>query len=270
MPCNKGIDVDVAWTALLGLRDGKNDKTITFNGLGAWSAVGPVTAKAQDLLNLYAPFLLKKPTVTGHLGQSMDGFIATQNGLSHYITGPENIVHLHRMRALADAILVGNKTVLNDDPQLTTRLITGPNPTRIVIDPTLRLSSKHRVFRNSEAATLILCGEDACQKPRRLSEHVEILPIPLHMGELDPKMCVHALTSRGLDRLFIEGGGQTVSKFVNAKVVHRLHITIAPIFLGAGRTGLQVHPTTNPNSAFQHDYQRYSMGDDMLFDYKLI
>ena len=65
----------------------------------------------------------ERPITVGHLGQSLDGFIATHAGESQYVTGEENILHMHRMRALCDAIVVGAGTVAADDPQLTTRLV---------------------------------------------------------------------------------------------------------------------------------------------------
>ena len=67
-----------------------------------------------------------RPLTVGHLGQSLDGFIATRSGDSQTVTGDDNIVHLHRMRALSDAVVVGYPhSVAADDPQLTTRLCAG-------------------------------------------------------------------------------------------------------------------------------------------------
>ena len=73
--------------------------------------------------------------VVGQIGQSIDGRIATVTGHSHYINGPAGLAHLHRLRALVDAVVVGVGTALADDPQLTVRRVTGPQPARVVIDP---------------------------------------------------------------------------------------------------------------------------------------
>ena len=64
------------------------------------------------------------------VAMSLDGFIATHSGESQFVTGEENIRHLHRMRALCDAVVVGAGTVAADDPQLTTRHVSGPSPVR--------------------------------------------------------------------------------------------------------------------------------------------
>ena len=78
--------------------------------------------------------------VVGQCGQSIDARIATASGHSHYINGAEGLAHLHRLRALVDAVVVGVGTALADDPQLTVRRVAGPNPARVVIDPNGRLA----------------------------------------------------------------------------------------------------------------------------------
>jgi diaminohydroxyphosphoribosylaminopyrimidine deaminase/5-amino-6-(5-phosphoribosylamino)uracil reductase len=269
MAASNPIDVNKAWSALLNHKLGIHDETVKFAGDGTWAVSAPIKQEGKDLLDLYTPFIPNRPTVIAHLGQSMDGFIATENGASHYITGPQNILHLHRMRALSDAILVGSKTVCNDDPQLTTRLVHGPNPIRIVIDPKLRLPAKHHIFTKSEAPTLILAGNDTRKETRLFSDHVEIIQLPISKGELAPELCLEALISRGLCRIFIEGGGHTISRFFNARAIDHLQIAVAPVFLGAGKAGLRVPPAPSPNVAVRNSFRSYHMGDDILYDYKL-
>src|SRR5882724_10160038 len=84
--------------------------------------------------------------VVGQIGQSLDGRIATESGHSHYINGAEGLAHLHRLRALVDAVVVGIGTVLADDPQLTVRRVAGPHPARVVIDPRGRLPAGARLL----------------------------------------------------------------------------------------------------------------------------
>ena len=264
------IDRDTVWHALLNMRRGISSKEVRFGSDGTCKVSGKTTKDVQDLLDLYSPFVVQdQPVVTAHLGQSMDGFIATTSGKSHYINGHENIVHLHRMRALADAVLVGSNTVGNDNPQLTTRLVDGPNPVRVVIDPTLRLNPKHYVFSQPDAPTLILCGEDVGEKTGLSAPHVEILPLPSVNGKIRPSDCCQILASRGLTTLLIEGGGKTVSQFVNAGTVHYLQIALAPIFLGEGKRGLQIPEVPGPNAASRLKTLKYHMGDDVLYHWRL-
>ena len=80
--------------------------------------------------------------VVGQIGQSLDGRIATPKGHSHYVNGDDGLAHLHRLRALVDAVVVGIGTVLADDPQLTVRRVSGPHPARVVIDPQRKASTR--------------------------------------------------------------------------------------------------------------------------------
>ena len=126
-----------------------------------WEAVLPADDPRYALIDLYLPICsatAAKPITVGHLGQSLDGFIATHAGESRWVTGQENILHLHRLRALCDAVVVGAGTVAVDDPQLTTRLVSGPNPLRVVLDPGRRLGDHHRVFNDDDAETLYVCA----------------------------------------------------------------------------------------------------------------
>src|SRR5437867_983279 len=122
-----------------------------------WEAVLPVDDPRHALIDLYLPICsatAARPVTVGHLGQSLDGFIATHAGESRWVTGQENVLHSHRLRALCDAVVVGAGTVAADDPRLTTRLVPGPNPLRVVLDPGRRLSTSHRVFSDAEADSI--------------------------------------------------------------------------------------------------------------------
>ena len=115
--------------------------------------------------SLYGP-LLQSPSaadgcfVLGRIAQSLDGRIAIASGASQWISGHEDIVHMHRLRALFDAVVVGARTVRADDPQLTTREVEGPSPVRVVLDTDRRLDARYRVFRD-HPRTLLLCASDA-------------------------------------------------------------------------------------------------------------
>jgi diaminohydroxyphosphoribosylaminopyrimidine deaminase/5-amino-6-(5-phosphoribosylamino)uracil reductase len=127
------------------------------------------TPSVLQMLDLYLPLCLGDESsnfVFGHVGQSLDAQIATSSGASRYVTGPENIRHMHCLRALCDAVVVGAGTVDRDDPQLTTRLVAGENPTRVVIDPELRLSSDRRLFNDDAAPTIVVCARGSRGKAR--------------------------------------------------------------------------------------------------------
>src|SRR5437016_715601 len=120
--------------------EGERDVLLWRPGAG-WEPMLDIDDPRKALVDLYLPICSAtraRPITVGHLGQSLDGFIATHAGESQWVTGQENILHMHRLRALCDAVVVGAGTVAADDPELTTRLVPGPNPLRVVIDPARR------------------------------------------------------------------------------------------------------------------------------------
>jgi diaminohydroxyphosphoribosylaminopyrimidine deaminase/5-amino-6-(5-phosphoribosylamino)uracil reductase len=228
----------------------------------------PAAPGIARLFELYLPVCVGRARpgfVFAHIGQSLDGQIATSTGASQYVTGPENIRHLHRLRALCDAVVVGASTVEHDDPQLTTRLVPGDNPVRVVIDPTLRLSQERKLFRDAAATTLVVCGA-AARRGRDRHGQAELVSLDSSTHELSPGAVVEALSRRGLRALFVEGGGVTVSRFLQARALDRLHLTVSPVFLGQGKPGIVLPAIDDLTSALRPNVRRFSLGDDVLFD----
>jgi diaminohydroxyphosphoribosylaminopyrimidine deaminase / 5-amino-6-(5-phosphoribosylamino)uracil reductase len=228
-------------------------------------ALPPNTAQMLELcLPLCAPHGTNA-FVYAHLGQSLDGQIATASGASQYVTSTENLQHMHRLRALADAIVVGAGTVERDDPRLTTRLVPGENPVRVVIDPSLRLPAERHVFRDGQAKTLIVCRAGR-PRPARFEPAVELVEIDSSAPELPPRAIVEALQKRGLRRLFVEGGGVTVSRFLAARALHRLHVAVCPLFIGRGRPGVVLPGVDRMEQTLRPSARRFLLGEDVLFD----
>jgi len=237
---------------------------------GAWTARIPLIPASAELLDLYLPLALAsrdRPLTVAHLGQSLDGRIATLNGASCYVTGPENLTHLHRMRALSDAIVVGAGTVACDDPQLTTRRVAGPHPVRVVLDPRRRLAADHGLFHDRTAPTLLVCAEQWVDRPA--PGGAELLGVPLQGDTLNLQALLQRLRERGLFGVFIEGGGLTVSAFLEQGLLDRLHIAIAPLIIGSGRPGLTLPPIHDLSHGLRPRHRRHVMGEDVLFDCQL-
>lgn len=283
------IDAEAAWRCLLALRDatrsaptaetyriaavaegtagpvsGSDAGGILFEVSGCWRSTATVTEDAARLFDLYAaPAMASRhrPLTLGHIGQSLDGRIATEGGRSHYITGPENILHLHRLRALCDAVIVGAGTVTADDPRLTTRRVAGPNPVRVVIDLNGRLPQDRKVFTDGAAATWLVCRANA--KPARATRTLAVDAVD---GHLPPEAIVAALHAEGLFALFVEGGGVTLSRFLAAGALDRLQVAVAPLVLGSGRPSFTLPVIENLDQALRPACRRFAMGDDVLFD----
>ena len=234
---------------------------------GGWSIDPMPPAAICRLLDLYLPLAIqqRRPFTIAHLGQSLDGRIAATNGASRWITGPEDLLHNHRMRALADAILVGADTVRLDDPQLTVRRCPGDNPVRVVLDPMLGLGPDYGLFRDAAAATLVVTAADR-EPPPRLGR-AEVVTVPRTAdGALDCRAVVALLAARGLDWIFVEGGGVTVSRFLAQGALDRLQLTIAPLIIGSGRPGIQLPEIQDLAQGLRPRLRRFTLGDDMMFE----
>ncbi len=187
------------------------------------------------------------PLVVGQLGQSLDGRIATPTGASKYINGEEALRHLHRIRARVDAVVVGVGTALADDPQLTTRHVAGPNPVRVVIDPNGRLGTGLRMLSDGAAPVLVVTCPGA---PVPAGAEAVVLGCD-GTGLIAPGEIVAALAARGLRRLLVEGGAETLARFLNAGMIDELHLMVAPVVLGSGKTGLNLAPIAGLDQALR-------------------
>ena len=219
------------------------------------------------LFDLYVPLCVgqgRDALTIAHLGQTLDGRIALRSGKSQFITGKENLLHAHRLRALCDVVLVGRRTVEEDDPQLTTRLCSGPNPVRAVIDPGRRLAEERHVFQGGPSPTLLFCAAAAASS--RHHGDAEIVGIDAADGKLPVVSILAELRRRGLRRIYVEGGGVTVSRFLQAGALTRLHVTVAPMVFGSGRPALTLPEIQELSQARTLTWRHFAIGPDVLFD----
>lgn len=215
--------------------------------------------------SLFGPLrqVADKPVIVGQIGQSLDGRIATTSGHSQFINGAEGLAHLHRLRALVDAVVVGAGTVRTDDPQLTVRHVAGPSPVRVVIDPLGSLPPTARAFAVDGVHRIVISREGV--RPQNVRD-VETIALPDTSGIVAPAAILDALAARGLRRVLIEGGAQTLSRFLAAGCLDRLHVVVAPIILGSGIAGLTLPPITRMDEAMRVPMQVHRLGNEVLFD----
>ncbi|MFF0400199.1 RibD family protein [Streptomyces sp. NPDC005248] len=265
------LDAAEAWELLLGIRSEADAEAAGLirgtDGRRRWGYASP---EAAILADRYLPLCLGGPRIAiAQLGQSLDGFIASRTGDADFVTGTEDRDHLHRLRALCDAVVIGAGTAVADDPQLTVRTCAGSNPVRVVLDPHRRVPLRHRVFSDGAAPTLWVVGAD---EERRQAipamEGIDILPLP-DAAAFAPRRLLRELARRGLDRVLVEGGGITVSRFLHARALHRLYLTVAPVLLGDGVPGLGFPGPELMRDALRPPTRRAALGEDTLFELDL-
>jgi riboflavin-specific deaminase-like protein len=201
--------------------------------------------------------------VVGQFGQSIDARIATAAGHSHYINGVAGLAHLHRLRALVDAVVIGAGTAIADDPQLTVRRIAGPSPARVVIDPNGRLPATARMLAEDGIRRIVLTGK---RSRIVLPREVEIVRLARDGGHIAPAAMLAALAECGFRRILIEGGADTISRFIAAGCLDRLHVMIAPIIIGAGPSSVRLPPIARLDQALRTPMHCHILGDEVLLD----
>lgn len=209
--------------------------------------------------------------VVAQLGQTLDGRIATVTGASKYISGREALRHLHRLRAHVDAVIVGVGTVVADDPLLTVRLVDGSHPVRVVLDPSGRMPHTARMLSDGLGPVIVACGPGCSAPPG-----AETLHLPLVPGRdggrpgLSPHAVVAALAARGLRRILVEGGAETLSRFIDAGAIDILHVLVAPMILGSGKASLSMRPIDRLDDALRPVTEVHLFDDgDVLFTCEL-
>lgn len=178
-----------------------------------------------------------RPLVVLKMAMTLDGKTATAAGESRWITGPDARRHAHRLRSQADAIMVGINTVLADDPQLTVRLgkPIARQPLRVIMDSTLKIPLTARVVSSrSRQGTLIATTRRAphARLARLRQRGIPVLILPGEKGRVSLRACLKQLARMGINRLLIEGGSELAASALQAGVVNRLHLYIAPRLLG--------------------------------------
>ena len=249
------------------------DVRLAWDPGGGWTSFLTAADERKALIDLYLPICsatAARPITVAHLGQSLDGFIATHAGESQWVTGEENLLHMHRLRALCDAVIVGAGTIAADDPLLTTRLVDGPSPLRVVLDPARRLTPEHRVFNDDSAETLYVCAESLIQPGERRFGRATLAGVSgAGEGRVDVTELMRLLRARRCARVFVEGGGVTVSLFLEANLLDRLHVTVAPLLIGDGRPAIRLPPRAALGDCHRPRYRVFRMGGDVLFDLEI-
>jgi 3,4-dihydroxy 2-butanone 4-phosphate synthase/GTP cyclohydrolase II len=176
-----------------------------------------------------------RPAVVLKYAQTADGRIATASGDSKWISGEEERVVSHCLRARADAVMVGIGTVLRDDPQLTVRMVSGASPIRVILDSKLEVPLDARVLDRDAHTVVVTTGASDPEKRRVLeSEGVGVRMVAQERSGVSLPETMRALRSMGIETLLVEGGASVITSLLRERLVDRLVVSISPLLIGRG------------------------------------
>jgi 3,4-dihydroxy 2-butanone 4-phosphate synthase/GTP cyclohydrolase II len=174
-----------------------------------------------------------RPYVTLSYAQSLDGSIAARRGATTPISGPEALRLTHQLRAHHDAILVGIGTVLADDPQLTVRLVHGPNPQPVIVDSRLRLPPTARLLGDGRVWIATTDAADRRRQAALEAAGARVVRLPAgDAGRVSLPALLAYLHRQHVRSLMIEGGARVIGRVLAERLADRLVLTIAPLLLG--------------------------------------
>jgi len=279
-PCTDAIIKSKISRVVVGMLDpfpemrGKSIELLNQQGIA--TVVGVLEADCRSLNEVYLKYTSAGlPYVTVKWAQTLDGIISTPRGGSPYISSPESLKLAHKLRATHDAILVGVNTVLKDNPALTTRLVKGRNPIRVVLDSRLRIPLDSKVLSDQSAAKTLVAATPAAPK-ENLSAlakmGIEVLTLPPDpASRVDLPALLKTLAGRQVSSLLVEGGAEVITSFLRLGLADKIICIIAPKLMGAGTAVLAELNITDLSQALKLVFTRvYRSGVDIVVEGKLV
>lgn len=191
-----------------------------------------------------------------HFAQSLDGKICTLDGHSLWVTHHDDQVHCHRMRALCDSILVGINTLRFDKPQLNVHRVKGENPIKVILGSS---SASFSSLMESSEKILLFTSQPA---PKLVG--IEQITLPDSFPA--PVFVMQTLYKMGIHSVFIEGGSQTTSSFLEHRMIDEVQLYIAPVVFGSGLSNFMLPVIRDADEALVFSKPEFvPMGKGMLF-----
>ncbi len=248
-------------------------KSIEFlNQHGIETTVGVMEKDCRTLNEVYLKWVTAGlPYVTVKWAQTLDGNIATAQGRSRWISSPESLKLAHRLRATHDAILVGVNTVLQDNPELTTRLVKGRNPVRVILDSKLRIPLDSKVLMNQSAARTLVASTPAAPEEKLSTlkkQGIEVLTLPTDSSSrVDLKALLKTLARRQISSVLIEGGAEVITSFLQLGLADKIICIIAPKLMGAGVSPLTYLNIKDVSQSLKLNFTKvYRSGEDIVVE----
>ncbi len=223
--------------------------------------------EAYRMLQIYLPFCfyrilarkMNKAVAVAHFAQSLDGKIATNTGNSRWISGQENLIHAHRMRALCKGILIGMNTLLRDKPALTVRHVEGENPVKIVVGNS---SADYSSLNAAEDKVVVITNGDLT-----LNKHIRVIKINSKNGSLDPHEILRIIyTELNISSVYVEGGAYTSSNFLINRALQQVQMYLSPLIFGSGISNFTFPVINDVEESLKFNHHNFiPMGEGILF-----
>ena len=253
------------------INNGKGIRLLREAGIGVIEKVldeqaGKLNAPFFKLITTKTPYIIAKWAMT------LDGKIATRTGDSRWISSEESRQYVHKKRAMVDAIVVGTKTVLRDNPLLTCRIEGGRNPKRVVVDARAELPLCSRLVQTAKDADVFVATTSAAsaERIRKLETFgCKMIELKGGPGGVDMLSLIQTLGMMNLTNVLIEGGGTLLGTFFDKKLVDRVMVFVAPHIVGGAEAktpvmGIGVEKITD--SLHLEDILISKFGDDILIE----
>ncbi|MGV8085977.1 MAG: bifunctional diaminohydroxyphosphoribosylaminopyrimidine deaminase/5-amino-6-(5-phosphoribosylamino)uracil reductase RibD [Candidatus Bilamarchaeum sp.] len=230
-PCTQRIIQEGIAKVVFGMVDPNpfvSSKGIELLGREGIEIIGPILEEKCKVINKkYISNIEKKPFVILKMAASMDGKTATKAGDSKWITSEKSRTLVHKLRSEVDAIMIGSGTVIADNPHLTARLAKGNDPYRIIIDGKLQIPISSNILQNKDGKTIIITSENAPKRPE-----IKTRIIVCGKDKVDLPKAVDILSAMGMKRILIEGGCTLAGLAIEASIVDKIYLFLAPIIIG--------------------------------------
>lgn len=196
--------------------------------------IGVLGEKAKRLNEIYLKFITqKRPFVILKAGMSLDGKIATSAGDSKWITCDESRDYVYSLRSRVDAVLVGIKTVLLDNPYLTSHgKGTRKNPKKVVLDTHGRIPLNSNVFRDNNLIIVTTDSASSARVKKIEKAGAEVLVVGKSRNGVDLDELLEKLGQKSIASLLVEGGSEVNGSFFDSRLVDKVLFFISPMIIG--------------------------------------